>query len=173
LEINQGYTTMHVQPTIEILINDQPGPLFTEEFVESQQCVDCQGLKTLRTCGGFPKLLQMATSFHECQIHCLRKQRFAVWQISVTAKCDTTLGVFGGPSLTCESISCGENTVLFEISCVLRPCTFVGGQGRFFFFSSSSSALQLFMSFGLLNYFFPLFPLLRPLFPLQGRFRET
>jgi hypothetical protein len=31
--------------------------------------------------------------------------------------------------------------------------------------SSSSSALQLFMSFGLLNYFFPLFPLLRPPFP--------
>jgi hypothetical protein len=31
---------------------------------------------------------------------------------------------------------------------------------------SSSSALQLFMSFGLLNYFFPLFPLLRPLFPV-------
>jgi hypothetical protein len=32
--------------------------------------------------------------------------------------------------------------------------------------SSSSSALQPFMSFGLLNYFFPLFPLLRPLFPV-------
>jgi hypothetical protein len=32
--------------------------------------------------------------------------------------------------------------------------------------SSSSSALQLFMSFGWLNYFFPLFPLLRPLFPV-------
>jgi hypothetical protein len=31
-------------------------------------------------------------------------------------------------------------------------------------FLSSSSALQLFMSTGLLNYFFPLFPLLRPLF---------
>ena len=28
------------------------------------------------------------------------------------------------------------------------------------------SALQLFVSFGLLNYFFPLFPLLRPLFPI-------
>jgi hypothetical protein len=32
--------------------------------------------------------------------------------------------------------------------------------------TSSSSALQLFMSFDLLNYFFPLFPLLRPLFPV-------
>jgi hypothetical protein len=32
--------------------------------------------------------------------------------------------------------------------------------------SSSSSALQFFMSFGLLNYFFPLFPLLHPLFPV-------
>jgi hypothetical protein len=32
--------------------------------------------------------------------------------------------------------------------------------------ASSSSALQLFMSFGLLNYFFPLFPLLHPLFPV-------
>jgi hypothetical protein len=32
--------------------------------------------------------------------------------------------------------------------------------------SSSSSALQFFMNFGLLNYFFSLFPLLRPLFPV-------
>jgi hypothetical protein len=32
--------------------------------------------------------------------------------------------------------------------------------------SSSSLAVQFFMSFGLLNYFFPLFPLLRPLFPV-------
>ena len=32
--------------------------------------------------------------------------------------------------------------------------------------SSSSSALQLFMSFGLLNSFFPLFPLLHLLFPI-------
>jgi hypothetical protein len=32
--------------------------------------------------------------------------------------------------------------------------------------SSSSSSLQLFMSFGLLDYFFPLIPLLRPLFPV-------
>jgi hypothetical protein len=30
----------------------------------------------------------------------------------------------------------------------------------------SSSAPQLFMSFGLLSYFFPLFPLLHPLFPV-------
>jgi len=34
------------------------------------------------------------------------------------------------------------------------------------FSSSSSSAVQLFVSFGLLNYFFPLLPLLRPLFPI-------
>ena len=33
-------------------------------------------------------------------------------------------------------------------------------------YSSSSSALQLFVSFGLLNYFFPFLPLLRPLFPI-------
>ena len=32
--------------------------------------------------------------------------------------------------------------------------------------SSSSSALQLFVSFGLLNYFFPFLPLLRLLFPI-------
>jgi hypothetical protein len=35
---------------------------------------------------------------------------------------------------------------------------------QFYVLPPSSSALQLFMSFGLLNYFFPLFPLLRPLF---------
>ena len=33
-------------------------------------------------------------------------------------------------------------------------------------FFSSSSALQLFMSFGLLNYFFPFLPFLRRLFPI-------
>jgi hypothetical protein len=32
--------------------------------------------------------------------------------------------------------------------------------------SSSLSAVQLFVSFGLLNYFFPFLPLLRPLFPI-------
>ena len=32
--------------------------------------------------------------------------------------------------------------------------------------ASSSSALQLFVSFGLLNYFFPFLPLLRRLFPI-------
>jgi hypothetical protein len=32
--------------------------------------------------------------------------------------------------------------------------------------NQSIPALQLFMNFGLLNYFFPLRPLLRPLFPV-------
>jgi hypothetical protein len=35
-----------------------------------------------------------------------------------------------------------------------------------FFFFFLLSALQLFVSFSLLDYFFPLFPLLRPLFPI-------
>jgi len=42
-------------------------------------------------------------------------------------------------------------------------CTFFW---RTLYIYSSSSALQLFVSFGFLNYFFPLLPLLRPLFPI-------
>ena len=60
-------------------------------------------------------------------------------------------------------------------SCHLHTVTILRGQFLLMFLTklfycrtmcSSSSAVQLFMSFGLLNYFFPFLPLLRRLFPI-------
>ena len=45
-------------------------------------------------------------------------------------------------------------------------CVWISTLAAVFTSSSSSSALQIFMSFGLLNYFFPSFPLLGLLFPI-------
>jgi hypothetical protein len=57
------------------------------------------------------------------------------------------------------------NTIISVFLCgELFPCDDGGPQCFVSASSFFSSALQLYMSFGLLSYFFPLFPLLGPLF---------